>query len=201
MSKSRFDNKITKSFLDNIILTKKSSCGLTEYKDYELFEIPTYVWKTKFPNHEKIKDKIIQSLELTPKAQSHFHKLEKHDYDVPSQYTRLYGEYFCPNFIKIIQPLVQNYEPLNYHYWFNQYDIGESQAYLHIHKGALISGCYFVELENHKDSTIFTNPSLSKGYQIPVKEGDILFWDPMIPHIAPVVEGLKTVISFNLMSS
>ena len=36
------------------------------------------------------------------------------------------------------------------------------------------------------------------GYQVPVKEGDILFWDPMLPHAAPVTRGLKTIISFNL---
>jgi hypothetical protein len=27
---------------------------------------------------------------------------------------------------------------------------------------------------------------------------DILFWDPMLPHAAPVTRGLKTIISFNL---
>ena len=55
-----------------------------------------------------------------------------------------------------------------------------------------------MELEKNKDSTLFVNPSATVGYQVPVKEGDILFWDPMLPHAAPVTRGLKTVISFNL---
>lgn len=199
MGVSRFERRITKSFLENIILAEKTSCNLCEYSDFDLFEMPSYIWKTKFPNHNQIKNKILEALKVTPTAKANFHNIKKHDYDVPVNYDRLYGQYFCPNLEEIMGPFQQNYELKSYNYWFNQYDIGESEVYLHIHKNALISGCYFVELENHKDSTIFVNPSLSTGYQVPVKEGDVLFWDSMIPHLAPVVEGLKTIISFNLM--
>ena len=36
------------------------------------------------------------------------------------------------------------------------------------------------------------------GYQVPVREGDVLLWDPMVPHLAPKTKGAKTIISFNL---
>ena len=37
--------------------------------------------------------------------------------------------------------------------------------------------------------------------KVPVNEGDIIFWYPMLPHAAPVTKGLKTIISFNLNMS
>ena len=160
--------------------------------------MPSFIFRKKFPNHAQIKDKILEALKVTPTSPSRFHNLKKHDWDIPHQVPRSYTQYFLPNFTEVAQPFMKNYTLNAYRFWFNQYEIGESECFIHIHQGATLSGAYFVELEKNKDSTLFVNPSATVGYQVPVKEGDILFWDPMLPHAAPVTRGLKTVISFNL---
>ena len=190
--------KKNKSILHRVNQLKRSRFSSSEYEDFDLFEMPTFIFRKKFPNHKEIKDKILEALKVTPTSPSQFHNLKKHDWDIPHDVPRSYTNYFLPNLTKVAQPFITNYTLNAYRFWFNQYEIGESECFIHIHQGATISGAYFVELEKNKDSTIFVNPSATVGYQVPVKEGDILFWDPMLPHAAPVTRGLKTVISFNL---
>ena len=190
--------KKNKSILNRIEQLKRSKFSSPEYEDFDLFEMPSFIFKKSFPNHDKIKDKILDAIKTTPQSPSRFHNLQKHDWDIPSSISRNYSDYFLPNFLKVSKPFIKNYTINSYRYWFNQYDPGESECYIHCHQNASISGIYFLELENSKDSTIFVNPSATIGYQVPVKEGDVLFWDPMISHTAPVTEGLKTIISFNL---
>ena len=190
--------KKNKSILKRIKQLKRSRFSSPEYEDFDLFEMPSFIFKTKFPNHDTIKDKILDAIIVTPKSPSKFHNLQKHDWDVSGDTPRAYKDYFLSNFLEISKPFIENYTIDSYRYWFNQYDPGESECYIHCHQNASISGAYFVEFEKSKDSTIFVNPSATVGYQVPVKEGDILFWDPMLPHAAPVTKGLKTIISFNL---
>ena len=190
--------KKNKAILNRVNQLKRSRFSSPEYEDFDLFEMPSFIFRKKFPNHAQIKDKILEALKVPPTSPSRFHNLKKHDWDIPHQVPRSYTQYFLPNFTEVAQPFMKNYTLNAYRFWFNQYEIGESECFIHIHQGATLSGAYFVELEKNKDSTLFVNPSATVGYQVPVKEGDILFWDPMLPHAAPVTRGLKTVISFNL---
>ena len=190
--------KKNKSILKRIKQLKRSRFSSPEYENFDLFEVPSFIFRSKFPDHINIKDKILGAILNTPQSPSRFHNLMKHDWDVPGDIPRLYADYFLPGFLEIAKPIIDNYTINSYKYWFNQYEPGESECYIHNHQNASISGVYFVELEKCKDATIFVNPSATIGYQVPVKEGDILFWDPMLPHTAPVTRGLKTVISFNL---
>ena len=190
--------KKSKSSLTRIKQLKRSKFSSPEYVNFDLFEVPSFIFRSRFPKHEDIKDKILDAIKVTPTSPSRFHNLKKHDWDIPADISRPYSEYFIPGFLEISKPFIDNYTVNSYRYWFNQYEPGESECFIHNHQNASVSGVYFVELEKYKDSTIFVNPSATIGYQVPVKEGDILFWDPMIPHAAPVTKGLKTIISFNL---
>lgn len=190
------------SILKSIKTIRKCFFGYSErgYENFDLFEIPTFVMRNRFPNHDKLKNNILSSIRDTPTSPSKFHTLKNHDWDVPPNVERKYAEFFIPSFLEVAKPFIEKHSLPRYQYWFNQYEPGQDECFIHVHQNSVISGVYFVELERQKDSTIFVSPDARKGYQIPVKEGDILFWNSMLPHLAPKTKGMKTIISFNLLT-
>ena len=192
-------NKKNKSILKSIKTLRKCWFPSPEYEEFDLYEVPSFVFKTKFPDHKEIKQDMLKAIASTATAPSNFHNLTKHDWNVPSSVPRQYDILFRPRILKLCNKLISNYTCQNFNYWFNQYEPGVDECFIHIHQGSTISGVYFLELEKHKDSTIFVSPNARNGYQVPVKEGDVLLWDPMLPHLAPKTKGAKTVISFNLV--
>ena len=194
--------KVDKSILKTIHKVRKCWFPSQEsgLQDFDLFEVPVGIYRKKFPTHDIIKDELLDLIEISPCTPSHFHDLNKHDWNVPRQYERPYGELFSKNLIEICKPFIKNYHLPRFEYWYNKYEVQKSQCYIHNHQNAVISGVYFLELENSKDSTIFISPNSKTGYQVPVREGDILLWNSLLPHLAPKTKGLKTIISFNLLA-
>ena len=57
--------------------------------------------------------------------------------------------------LKLCQRFISNYSVHNYRFWFNQYEPGVDECFIHCHQGATISGVYYVELDKKKDATVF----------------------------------------------
>ena len=192
------DSKVDKFYLKTIKTLRKCWFPSPEYEEFDLYEIPSFIFKKQFPDHKDVKEDILEAIAKTPTSPSTFHTLKKHDWDVHPNVPRLYDHIFRPRMLKLCQRFISNYSVNNYRFWFNQYEPGVDECFIHCHQGATISGVYYVELDKKKDATVFVGPNARTGYQVPVREGDVLLWDPMVPHLAPKTKGAKTIISFNL---
>ena len=65
----------------------------------------------------------------------------------------------------------------------------------------LFSGTYFLDLYDPEDGIVFFDPNEKIGYRPFVEEGDVVFFDPSLPHIGPKTKFAKTVITFNFYVS
>jgi hypothetical protein len=193
------DDKVDKSILKSIKTLRKCWFPSPEYEEFDLYEVPTFLYKKSFPDHKEIREDLLKSIQQTPVSPSKFHTLKRHDWDVPPNVPRAYDHIFTPRLRKLCQPFFSKLGIQEYRYWFNQYEPGVDECFIHCHQHATISGIYYIELEKKQDATIFVSPNARRGYQVPVKEGDVLLWDPMVPHLAPKTRGAKTIISFNLI--
>jgi len=193
------NERVDKSILKSIKTLRKCWFSSPEYEEFDLYQVPTFVYKKQFPDHKKIKGEILKAIATTPTSPSTFHTLSRHDWNVHPDVHREYENLFAPRMRQLCLPFLSKLTINQYRFWFNQYEPGVDECFIHIHQGATLSGIYYIELENRKDATVFVSPNARRGYQVPVKEGDVLLWDPMVPHLAPKTKGAKTIISFNLI--
>ena len=95
------------TFLDEI---KNVNPIKSLYDGYDLFEIPSYCYKTKFPNHNKNKQLILDELSKMRPGEGCFHKLTKEDFTIKA------GQDPIIEALKVLNlPLTrQNYLELSY---------------------------------------------------------------------------------------
>jgi len=196
------------------ILLKKDESFLEEVKNihpnnsmfdgYELFEIPSYCYKTKFPNHQKNKKSILDNISKMKSGEGCLHHLTKEDFTIPRNYPRLYSDLFLPNLFEISNPFIERTKVNNLTFFYFQYQPNnKDQTFLHHHlsgnqkSNTIFSGTYFLELYDPNDAIIFFDPNEKIGYRPEIEEGDIIFFAPSLPHVGPKTKYSKTVITFN----
>jgi len=193
------------TFLDEI---KNVNPIKSLYDGYDLFEIPSYCYKTKFPNHNKNKQLILDELSKMRSGEGCFHKLTKEDFTLPREERRTYSDIFLPNLYRISEPFIKKSKVDNCTFFYFQYEPnGVDQTFLHNHlsgsskNNTIFSGTYFLELYDPEDGIVFFHPNEKIGYRPTIEEGDVIFFDPALPHIGPKTKFAKTVITFNFYIS
>ena len=197
--------KKDETFLDEI---KNVNPIKSQYDEYDLFEIPSYCYKTKFPNHKKNKQLILDEMSKMRPGKGCFHNLTKEDFSLPREETRRYSDIFLPNLFHVAEPFVRRTGVNNCSFFYFQYEPnGVDQTFLHNHltgnalTNTLFSGTYFLDLYDPEDGIVFFDPNEKIGYRPFVEEGDVVFFDPSLPHIGPKTKFAKTVITFNFYVS
>lgn len=156
-----------------------------------------YIFKSKVENHQEIKEKLLQQIDLIPK--NPFKKIGQElihtDWNIPSTMHREYANLF----FKTIHPHLEQvsktvgadtYEISNF--WFQKYGRDGHHGW-HNHTGGHYANVYFVECPKGA-STKF------KDIVEECEEGDILSFPAFLPHSSPILETdlVKTVIAFNV---
>ena len=157
-----------------------------------------FIFKSKVPNHQEIKNTLLQQINLIPKnpyikPESGEHILHT-DWNLPREMHREYA----PLFLEMIKPhmmeitkalLVKRYE-IGW-FWFQQYGCQGSHSW-HTHAHTHLASVYFLECPKGS-STKF------KHFEEECEEGDILSFPAFLPHMSPPIEdnSIKTVIAFN----
>lgn len=176
----------------------------SKFNDYDLFIIPSYCYKTKFPNHKENKNLILDRISEMDFGSGCFHNLTKEDFTIPKSHNRLYAEIFLPNLFEVSKPFIEITKVNNVSFFFFQYQPNNvDQTFLHHHlsgnqkSNTIFSGTYFLELHDPNDGIIFFDPNEQVGYRPIIEEGDVIFFDPSLPHVGPKTKYAKTVITFN----
>ena len=183
------DSKVDKFYLKTIKTLRKCWFPSPEYEEFDLYEIPSFIFKKQFPDHKDIKEDIF--IAKTPTSPSTFHALKKHDWDVHPNVPRLYDHIFRPRMLKLCQRFISNNSVNNY--GPGLISMNQEMSVLF----TVIKWSDYPELIKRKMQQFWGSRNRT-GYQVPVREGDVLLWDPMVPHLAPKTKGAKTIISFNL---
>tara|TARA_Y100001937_G_scaffold127119_1_gene198319 strand:- start:3028 stop:3531 length:504 start_codon:yes stop_codon:yes gene_type:complete len=156
-----------------------------------------YIFKSKVENHQEIKKKLLQQIDLIPKNpfQKQGQELMHTDWNIPSTMHREYANLFLktihPHLIKVSKAVgTDTYEMCNF--WFQKYGKGGHHGW-HNHAGGHYANVYFVECPKGV-STKF------KNIVEECDEGDILSFPAFLPHSSPILEtdSVKTVIAFNI---
>ena len=155
-----------------------------------------YIFKSKVENHQVIKEKLLQQINLIPrnplivKGQNIFHT----DWNIPTTMHREYKDLFLKtvsnHLLNICHTLgVRSYNISNF--WFQRYGQGGKHGW-HTHPSHNYANVYFLECPRGT-STKF------KNFTEDCEEGDILSFPAFLPHMSPLIENeeIKTVIAFN----
>jgi hypothetical protein len=156
-----------------------------------------YIFKSKVENHQEIKKKLLQQINLIPqnplieKVQNIIHT----DWNLPATMHREYKDLFLKtvnnHLINICHTLgVNRYNISNF--WFQRYGQGGKHSW-HTHVNCNYANVYFLECPRGS-STKF------KNFTEDCEEGDILSFPAFLPHMSPPIENeeMKTVIAFNV---
>ena len=155
-----------------------------------------YIFKSKVENHQEIKEKLLQQINLIPQnpiiedGDNIFHT----DWNLPSamhrEYQNLFLETIKSHMINMCDELGLIYYRIN-QFWFQRYNQGGGHA-MHTHPNCHFANVYFVECPKGY-STKF------KSFEMECEEGDILSFPAFLPHMSPTIENndMKTVIAFN----
>jgi hypothetical protein len=155
-----------------------------------------YIFKSKVENHQEIKKKLLQQINLIPqnpiveKGQNIIHT----DWNLPAMMHREYKDLFLKtvnnHLINMCHTLGVNHYYIS-NYWFQKYGQRGKHSW-HTHPESNYSNVYFLECPRGS-STKF------KNFTEDCEEGDILSFPAFLPHMSPPIENddIKTVIAFN----
>lgn len=156
-----------------------------------------YIFKSKVENHQEIKEKLLQQINLIPqnplieKADNILHT----DFNLPPAMHREYKDLFLKTVVNHLTNMCHTLGVSHYnisHFWFQRYGQGGKHLW-HTHPGCNFANVYFVECPRGS-STKF------KNFTEDCEEGDILSFPAFLPHMSPLIENdeTKTVIAFNV---
>ena len=169
----------------------------------ELRPLVTEYVHSRMPDHEKVKERLLKLIEVTP---SHHISLEvekvtRTDIDFMGTHRA-----WLPVFFDCVKPVLDEFAKLNFHKewalhhtWYFHYEKGD-YAHWHIHSGCAWTGVYFLDLPSPKLKTTLLKASngteLSLG---DVQEGDIIIFPSTVIHCSKLnlYDKPKTVIAFN----
>ena len=155
-----------------------------------------YIFKSKVANHQQIKNKLLEQINLIPlnplqdKGQNIFHT----DWNIPTSMHREYETLFVntvkPHLIEMAKAFNCNHFEIN-KFWFQIYGSNGHHTW-HCHPATHFSNVYFLECPEGS-STKFN------GLNADCEEGDILSFPAFLPHMSPSLpnDSVKTVIAFN----
>ena len=156
-----------------------------------------YIFKSKVENHQEIKEKLLQQINLIPqnplieKGQNIIHT----DWNLPLAMHREYRDLFLKtvnnHLVNMCHTLGVNHYIID-NFWFQKYGQG-GKHFWHTHTKSNYSNVYFLECPRGS-STKF------KNFIEDCEEGDILSFPAFLPHMSPPIENdeMKTVIAFNV---
>jgi len=171
-------------------------------------EINDFIIKTKIPNFDKIKNKVLDGIDILPKMSFIHEGIDVSNTDFYYQksisgeeqqnnhiYARPLEKYIRTHCDKLIN--LNRYQDVDItSIWFQQYEDNGKHG-LHTHADGNIANVIYIELPNKDSATKF----IWKGeeYSIDVEEGDIISFPSMLSHYSPTNYGKrKTIISFNM---
>ena len=164
--------------------------------------LPDHIHIFSVEDHEYWKPKLLEAIELMIKINNI--KLNDwgfyYDFNI-GKVKRTYKQLMDNILLPYINEVEETYgfktdsesKRINQHFWFQQYIQGAAHSW-HNHNGhfALI---YYIELPDSTEATEFLNYG-----KFDVKEGDIIFFPPFLPHRSPKIKSnlRKTIISGNI---
>jgi hypothetical protein len=153
--------------------------------------------KHSLNNHKEHKLNLLKLIKEIPevKSKESYEDLSKSDWYLPTNYKRLYWDYF----INLLEPFKKEMQQKFggqldiQNYWFQQYTKNNFHNW-HNHDRCHFSSVYYLELPSVKLITQFKNKLSFKA-----KEGDIITFPSYLFHRSPMnkTNKRKTVIVFN----
>jgi len=151
-----------------------------------------YIFKSKVENHQEIKEKLLQQINLIP--QNPYEYIFHTDWNLPKtmhrEYKNLFFETVNNHLVNMCHELnVNHYEITTF--WFQRYNQGGNHA-IHTHPNCHYANVYFLECPKDAGTKF-------KSFNIECEEGDILSFPAFLPHMSPPIKNneIKTVIAFN----
>ena len=161
-------------------------------------------FKSKFPNHKSIKEKVLSEIEIMPEKNLDIPGnsfITKLDWNIDRNYERKYLKYIENNLIEYMTNFIKEtkWNTWTIHnVWFQQY-IHNSNHNWHVHTQCQFTNVYYLELPKDAPQTDIINPFTNECQTLDVEEGDVITFPSFIIHRAPIIENdtRKTIISFN----
>ncbi len=164
----------------------------------EVKTIPCVMFISNVPNHKKHKKKLLSLIKKMPNKS--FSAVSKTDWNLPSNFTREYLDYFYSN---VITPVMDEqikffkaskWEIVNA--WFQQYTKTSFHEW-HNHEHSNYTNVYFLELNHSKEKTEIKSGE-DKIIEYKAKEGQVITFPGFLVHRSkPISNKRKTVIAFN----
>ena len=161
------------------------------------------ILKSKFDDHERIKDKILESIDIQeyPPVDYETNIITKSDWNIPQEIFRPYQHYIFPN---LADHLKEVYSSLGFaeiqihNIWFQQYTKGSGHKW-HVHQYCQWTNVYYVEMPEGAPFLQLIDPFTNEILDIEVEEGDVLSFPSFIVHRSPNIENdtRKTIIACN----
>ena len=159
--------------------------------------------KSKFYEHEKIKDKVLQTIDEYdyPIIDYETTFISKTDWMIPQESFRPYKQHIFPSLGDHLQKVYSSmgYIRVNIHnLWFQQYTKGAGHKW-HIHMDCQWTNVYYIEMPEGAPFLQLIDPRTDQVLDIDVEEGDVLSFPSFITHRSPDMESdtRKTIISCN----
>jgi len=162
----------------------------------------------KFSDHDKIKVKLLQDIDISDNEKFKLNKkyyndnIHKLDWHKNQDFERPWVNFFLPFLNKQISKMIK---PLGFEnftlpvVWYQQY-LKNGKHGWHVH-GSNYTGIYYLEMSEDSPKTQIVNPSDMKNViDLNVQEGDFVIFPSFVVHRAPenISDKRKTIISFNI---
>ena len=175
--------------------------------DVTLSKLESYYAVGQLPDHENIKQKILNLLDdavyfkLQAKDDYYDDSISKLDWDDARDFERPWVEFFMPyieNYLSALSFALGYQSAIIDEIWFQQYKNLDSHGW-HTH-GSNFTGVYYLEFDDRSPKTEIIEPNNQNRKIIPdIKEGSVLIFPSYTIHRAPQIHNdiRKTIISFN----
>jgi hypothetical protein len=162
------------------------------------------VMKFKMPNHDKIKNEILENINSTIDASSLAgidEAISFTDYNDGGPSRAQYWQIILDNAQSTLYNIYVeqlNLETEVGRYWFQQYDNGSYHGW-HYHPKSYFTNIYFLQLDEGTPTTEIQLPFTKEIIHINAEEGDVVIFPGFIKHRSPPNEsnGRKTVVVWN----
>ena len=181
--------------------------SLISKKVYIKYPIQTFVFKTKFNNHNLLKNKLLNFFDDVDERYEFFNEqysdfIDKLDWSQEKNFERPWCKFLEDHILQNLDFIIESVGYQNYKItslWFQQYKIGSSHGW-HVH-GGNFTGIYYLELPKDAPTTQLIVPfTQNEIINLDVSEGDIILFPSHVIHRAPpmINQTRKTIISFNI---
>jgi hypothetical protein len=163
-----------------------------------------FIFQGRVKDHDLIRDKLLSEIEKTnhtviERSPGSIDSISKLDWnwatDTDRSWTSLFEKYFCDaidDFLSVTPYLSIELKEM----WFQQYVKCDMHNW-HTH-GEQYTGVYYLEFPKGSSKTELVFPYDHSKHQIPVEEGDIIFFPAHVAHRGTTnFTDRKTIISFN----